>query len=430
VGDEIARVLRSVFAKKAKTPARWKALRDELALLDDEAREREAADNPSAWQRTAGLLLCDARLEAREERVVLLSRLRGGLPEAALLDERLAATIEATLVGGELAWLEVLQPLLADVAGSGDREQIEGVMRWVARMPSQVLIEMWTELLLDRCDSDLVLARAAAALNEAETALYATRLLRRAIEIGGETPTLVGMLHGALVAGGDFEGAAALDEKLASFPRGDDVQGRIDEYLRVYNAITARQHEAGMIPMSELPATERLLELEEALNAYWLLLPARTREQAIAERRFVAGGSLIWISMHRDARDYAAAVDRLRAVTARWDLLLLIHAANGPTLEALLNNGLGACLDSQREDDLVFAASLLDRLEAELPKPGLADLHWNAACVRARSGDTERALAQVAAAIERGVDPAQLAQDSDLAELRDDRRFAELVGLD
>jgi hypothetical protein len=268
----------------------------------------------------------------------------------------------------------------------------------------------------------------AARLMEPHATGCATRLLKRAMELAGETPTLLGLLHGIKLASEDLEGAALLEDKLMSFSSGEELQDRIDEYLRLHNTIAADQRRKGIIAMSWLDSVKRCLELEEWLNRYWLSQPESTRAQAVSERRFVAGGSMLWVSMFRDAKDYASAVERLEAVTADWPLLRLRHAANQPTVEGLLNNGMGACLDSPTPGHLEVAVGILDRTEREWPEPQLDDLLYNAACVRARQGRVDAALAYVRRAKKRGVDVGVMAADTDLAGLRDEPRFIRLVG--
>ena len=316
---------------------------------------------------------------------------------------------------------------LADAAESTSREIHEALTDWLGSLPSQALLERWASQLVAGCDDTLLLAQVSARLKAPHLAHHAVPLMEKAIRIDGETPTLLTLLHAVHLASGDLEGTEELGAKLESLPTIDDLQGKIDEYLRLSNQVGAHQRSAGIIPISKRPLVSRAVQLENELNAYWLSRPAREHTQHCRDHRFVTGGSLLWVSMMRDAKDYALAVDRLEAVFADWDLLHLRFRSTRATVEALVNNGVGACLDSPVDAHLEVGRAIMEQVQERLPPPDLISIHYGFACVYARLGQAELALEQVRLAREGGEDVTMMQQDSDMKSLRHDPRFLELT---
>jgi len=273
-------------------------------------------------------------------------------------------------------------------------------------------------------------------------------LIERAMKLRGESSDLLAMLSALLWSSGQAQRAARVDVRLKGLGFELGIQGQIEEYLTLYNRISAHQRETGRIPLSERTAVTRVVELENLLNLYWSIEPIRIAERRrsaqsnspipvagrvdvldrlTTEHRFVCGGSVLWVSMWRDERRYDLAMHRMKEVFSDWELVRLICASNKPSLEALLNNGCAALLDSPSPEALPLAHRIMTRALDELPEPELSDLNYHYACVFARCGDVDSALDRLRRCLAAGESRSVIRGDSDFDLIREDDRFEALL---
>jgi len=423
--------MKRVTGARKKDLEDWRELRSTLQRVHDFELERELDGKPllgQGWECGCGLALCHWQLGQKKKARQLFEEAGRELDSEAPGDDRFRHILALTLSELDELWAFALVGPLDEIARRPARMEHSELTDYLVSLSCPVLVELWTTLLLEHAESADLLATLAARLVAPDVAGHAVRLLEKAIDLDGETPTLLALMQGALYAAGDLDAAEALGERLESEPSVDDIQGKIDEYTRLNNTVSAHQARTGVVPLDSRDKVQRALQLESELNAFWSRRPERYRAQDCRDRRFVSGGSTLWVSMLRDAGDYTPAVEHLQQVCNDWPLLLLRFKANPATVEALINNGLGSCLDSPVPGHLEIGVAIMERCLAELPAPRLALLHWAYACLYARQGRIEEGVAHAQKAVDGGQSRAALLDDTDLESLRSDPRFKKLTG--
>lgn len=220
----------------------------------------------------------------------------------------------------------------------------------------------------------------------------------------------------------------AAEQARADIESEAQIQAMIDRYTFLANDF--RYFNPRTNPADTGP---ELLELESRLNDYWMgQLPEKiclsrqlVETNLIEQRRFLSSGSASYFGWLRNEGRHQEVVDEMMKMTSDKELSTLRQKANPWGFEALLNNGLGAFLDSQVEAHIGFGIELMDAIEP-YTETFKYDAPYNLACVAARAGQLERALDYVAVAVEtRQV--SDMAQDEDLKDLWDHPRFRELM---
>ena len=171
-----------------------------------------------------------------------------------------------------------------------------------------------------------------------------------------------GLYQGNPNAIGELQEVRSRIEALGASPQSsENVQEWIDRYTRLANDYRFFH------PKTKTRETgPELLDLEKRLNAYWLsLLPSENapscppiEEELTAQRRFVSGsaGYLGWL---RDKRRYAEVGEAMASMPSDGRLHHLRHRSSPLSFEALLNNGMGALLDSRDKGLLRLALAIL-----------------------------------------------------------------------
>jgi len=170
---------------------------------------------------------------------------------------------------------------------------------------------------------------------------------------------------------------------------------------------------------------EAFLELEAAINRYWrghLDREQGLTRDAIASRltqegRFLSGASTTVLGWMRDQHLYDAVVERFCAQMQDAELLQLQYRSQQPSFECLVNNALGAFLDSGVEAHIERAMECVDTLET-FAQWRSRDALYQIACVLSRAGQLNRALVSLEAAVERGASMRHILRDNDLAAVR------------
>ena len=181
---------------------------------------------------------------------------------------------------------------------------------------------------------------------------------------------------------------------------------------------------------------EVFLELEAAINRHWRghldreqgLTRDAIASQLTQDGRFLSGASTTVLGWMRDQHLYDAVVERFCAQMLDVELLELQYRSQQPSFECLVNNALGAFLDSGVEVHIDRAMACVDTLETFAQWQG-RDVLYQIACVLSRAGHLDRALASLEAAVDRGASMHHILRDTDLAAVRThpdfDARFAD-----
>lgn len=176
------------------------------------------------------------------------------------------------------------------------------------------------------------------------------------------------------------------------------------------------------------------LALEAEINRAWRqTLDAQTglfrsvlETRLTADGRFVCGASGLVFGWMRNEGLHDEAVRRFLVQVEDLDLLMLQQRSHPNSFGNLINNALGAFLDSGNEAHIDLAVACLDALSSRISWNVRDGLH-NVACVYARAGLIDRAIAAVEEAVSNGVSIRTMGRDSDLTAVHDHPDFVRLL---
>lgn len=172
-------------------------------------------------------------------------------------------------------------------------------------------------------------------------------------------------------------------------------------------------------------------EIAEAWRAEFAqetgLVRSELARRRTSEGRFLSGASACVLGWLRAQGHYDMAVEEFCAQVADTALVRLRHQSHVHSFELLVNNALGALLDSGNPAHIERGVQCLDALEAVIEWQTNSAL-YQIACVYARAGLTDRAIAMIERAVEGGRSIETMASDSDFASVVDDPRFQRLRG--
>jgi hypothetical protein len=182
---------------------------------------------------------------------------------------------------------------------------------------------------------------------------------------------------------------------------------------------------------------EDAARLERRLLGFWRG-ECDNPDDVIPRKRGETAASAMYIAGLRQKGDYRKAADYFTEVTADRNLLVACIRDFPDSAQNMLNNGLGALLDTRRSEDLAYAREIVAFVEKALPRPSLSWLVYAFACVAARSGRVDQAIRTLERALKiqnRGhivTDANQsmrswARKDDDLASLHGNPRFLKLV---
>ena len=224
-----------------------------------------------------------------------------------------------------------------------------------------------------------------------------------------------------------------LQEMAAAHMPADSDARALQEKINRYNELTAdwRAYQ----PSADDPDAEgaRLMALEAEINATWRaefaeetgLVRSELQRRRVSEGRFLSGGSAAVLGWLRVQGRFQEVVDLFCAQVDDAELIRLRHESQVFAFELLVNNALGAFLDSGEPAHIERAVQCVDALEAIIQwKTHSTD--YQLACVFARAGLTGRALDMVERAVDGGHAIETMARDSDLASVVDEPRFVRL----
>jgi hypothetical protein len=168
-----------------------------------------------------------------------------------------------------------------------------------------------------------------------------------------------------------------------------------------------------------------LVELEARLNHHWLsFLPEPNapscppiENELISQNRFLSAGSASYVGWLRTLDRHDEVVEYMATLTEELQLSLLRYRTSPPSFEGYLNNGLGSFLDSKKDDHITKAISIMDALEAVIPKWEDGMALYNLGCIAARAVQLERAMNYVRQAVSNGRPISAMASDDDFENL-------------
>ena len=210
---------------------------------------------------------------------------------------------------------------------------------------------------------------------------------------------------------------------------GDDIQDAINRYTALCNDFQYFN------PSTDTDVTTpELLALEAQLNQYWWnLLPdkvdlsrAVVETQLIQQQRFLSAGSASVFGWMRNQSRYQEVVDLMMPMLENLELCRLRHRSNPKGFEAFLNNGLSCFLDSQEEQHIEQAVVFMDALRSLNLDYVTYGPYYAFACIAARARQTQRAINNVAKAVELGAHIHNFKNDTDMRSIHHHPTFIEM----